>query len=80
MVLYIYKYIYIYIFTFFFAIYKMVDCEYSTNIYNVLNISIGTVMRNQEMLKFVLDHFKDRKISKHAVKNLLYQLRCVPDQ
>ena len=33
-----------------------------------LNISIGTVMKNQEMLKFVSDHFKTNKICKHAVK------------
>ena len=92
--IYIYIYIYIYIKKFFldlvyskeifycfcFAVYKMVDCEYSTNIYNVLNISIGTVMRNQETLKFVLDHLKNRKMCKHAVKNLLYRLRYVPDQ
>ena len=33
-------------FTFFFSIYKMVD---STDIYNSLNISIGTVMENPEI-------------------------------
>ena len=94
MIVDIYIYIYIYIkkfvldlvyskeifYCFCFAVYKMVDCEYSTNIYNVLNISIGTVMRNQETLKFVLDHLKNRKMCKHAVKNLLYRLRYVPDQ
>ena len=36
----------------------MVDSEYSTNLYKPLNINIGTVMRNPEMLKFVPDHFK----------------------
>ena len=34
-----------------FATYKMVDIGYSTNIYKSLNISIGTVMKNPEMLK-----------------------------
>ena len=40
---------------FWFSIYKMVD---NMDIYKSLNINIGTVMRNPEMLKFVLDHFK----------------------
>ena len=29
----------------------MIDSEYSTNIYNSLKISIGTVMRNPENVK-----------------------------
>ena len=29
----------------------MVDSQYSTNIYNSKNFSIGTVVRNPEMLK-----------------------------
>ena len=32
------------------------------------------------MLKFVLDHFKTKKMCKHAVKKLPYLLRHVPDQ
>ena len=40
-------------------------------IYKSLNISIGTVMRNPEMLKFVPDHLKTKKMCKHAVKNYL---------
>ena len=31
----------------------MVDSEYSAKIYKFLNISIGTVMRNPEIIKFV---------------------------
>ena len=31
------------------------------------------------MLKFVPDHLKTKKMSKHAVKKLLYLLRYVPD-
>ena len=42
-----------------------------------LNINIGTVMKNPEMIKFVPDHLK---IKKHAVKKLPYPLRYVPDQ
>ena len=40
-----------------FSIYKMVD---SMDIYKSLN-SIGTVMKNPEMLKFVPDHLKTKK-------------------
>ena len=35
-------------------------------------INIGTVMENPEMLKFVLDHLKTKKMCKHAVKKLPY--------
>ena len=49
------------LFFFIFAIYKIVDSEYSVDIYKSVNISIGTVMKNPEMLKFVLDHFKAKK-------------------
>ena len=58
----------------------MVDSEYIANIYKSLNISIGTVMRNPEMLKFVPDHLKTKKMCKRAVKRLPYPLRYVPDQ
>ena len=34
-------------------------------------ISIVTVMKNPEMLKFVPDHLKTKKICKHAVKKFL---------
>ena len=44
-----------------------------------LNISIGTVMINPEMLKFVPDHLKTTKMCKHVVKKLPYLLRYVPD-
>ena len=50
------------------------------DIYKSLNISIGTVMENPEILKFILDHLKTKKMYKNAVKRLLYLLRYVPDQ
>ena len=50
------------------------------DVYKSLNISIGTVMKNPEMLKFIPDHFKTKKMCKHAVKKLPYLLRYVPDQ
>ena len=42
-----------------FSIYKVVDViEIFRLLLKSLNISIGTVMKNPEMLIFVLDHFK----------------------
>ena len=58
-----------------FAINKTVDCECSTKIYKSLNISFGTVTRNPEMLKFVRDHFKTKKLCKHAVQKLPFVIR-----
>ena len=49
------------------------------DIYKPLNISIGTVMKNPEMLRFVSHHLKTKNICKHAVKRLPYLLRYVPD-
>ena len=46
----------------------MVD---SMDVYKSLNISIGVVMRNPEIIKFVPDHLKTKKMCKHAVKKLL---------
>ena len=50
------------------------------DIYKSLNINIGTAMRNLEMLKFIPDHLKLKKMCKHAVKKLPYLLRYVTDQ
>ena len=60
-----------------FSVYKIVDIM---NVYKSLNISIGTVMKNPEMLKFVSDHLKTKNMCKHAIKKLPYLLRYVPDQ
>ena len=40
------------------------------NMEKFLNINITTVMKNREMLKFVLDHFKTKIMCKLAVKKL----------
>ena len=42
------------------------------DVYKSLNINIGAVMKNLEMLKFVPDHLKIQKICKHTVKILPY--------
>ena len=58
----------------------MVDSEYSMNIYKSVRINIGTVMKNPEMLKFVLDHLKTKTMFKNAAKKLPFLIRYVPDQ
>ena len=41
------------------------------DIHNSLNINIGIVMKNPEMLKFVPDHLKTKKMCKMQLKNYL---------
>ena len=55
----------------------MVD---SLDISKSVNISIGKVIKNLEMVKFVSDRLKTKKLCKHAVKKLSYLLRYVPDR
>ena len=55
----------------------MVD---SMDISRSINISIGTVLKNPEMVKFVSDHLKTKKLCKHAVKKLPFLLRYVSDR
>ena len=79
---YIYKKNIVFVFSLFqtvflFSIYKMVDIM---DIYKPLNIRIGTVMKNSEILKFFPDHLKTKIMCKHAAKNLPYLLRYVSDQ
>ena len=58
----------------------MVDNECCINLCKFLDISIGTVMKNPEMLKFVPDHLKTKKMCKHPVKKLPFLTRYVPGQ
>ena len=46
----------------------MVDNEYSTDNYKSLKISIATMIKNLEMLRFVSDHFKTKKFLKLKLK------------
>ena len=46
----------------------MVD---SMDIYKPLNINIGTVTKNPEMLKFVPDHLEAKKCVRMQLKNYL---------
>ena len=57
-------------FLLFFSIGKMVD---SMNICKSLNINIGTVMKNPEILNFVLDHLKTKQfVSMQTKIHLIY--------
>ena len=51
----------------------------SMDIYESLNINIRAIIKNPEMLKFLPDHLKNKKMCKHAVKKLPYLLRYVLD-
>ena len=58
----------------------MIDSKYSMDIYKSARISIATVMKNREMLKFVPDHLKNKKMRKNAVTKLPLGIRYVSDQ
>ena len=49
----------------------MVDSAYIVNIYKSVKVSIGTVVKNPEMLKFIPDHLKTKTMCNLAVKNYL---------
>ena len=55
----------------------MVDSEYSAGNYKSSNISIRAKMKNSEMLNFVPDHLKTKKMCKYAVKKLSFVIRYV---
>ena len=44
------------------------------DVFMSLNISAVTVMKNPEILKFIPNHLKTKKMCKHAVKKLPYLL------
>ena len=48
----------------------MGDSEYSTEDYKTPKISIGAIMKNPEILNFVSDHLKTKKMCKHALRKL----------
>ena len=50
------------------------------DVYSSLNISIGTVMKNSEVLEFFPDHLKTKTMCKESVQKLPYVLRYVLDQ
>ena len=55
----------------------MVDSEHNMIIYKSIKISVGAVMNNLEILKFVPQHLKTKKI--RVVDNYPQALKFVPD-
>ena len=53
----------------------MFDSEYSPDNFKTLTISIGIIIKNPEMLKFIPDHLKTKNMCKNAVKNLPFVKR-----
>ena len=43
------------------------------DIYKSVKISIGTLMKNPEMSKFVLYLLENKKMCKHAVKKIIFR-------
>ena len=62
----------------------MVDSECSTKDCKSSKISIGAIMKYPDMSKFVPDHLKTEKMSKHEVKKLKlkkpFVIQYVPDR
>ena len=56
----------------------MVESEYSPDNYNNLKISIETIKKPQ-MLKFIPDHPKTKKMCENAVTKLPFLIMYVPD-
>ena len=61
-----------------FSLNKLVDSEYSADNSRSFKISIGAIIINQEMLRFIPDWLKT-KMYKIAVKKLLFVIRYVFD-
>ena len=52
----------------------MFESEYSANNYKSLKVSIRAIIKNPEMLRFVLNHLKTKKMCKHTVKKLPFEI------
>ena len=53
----------------------MVDSEYSPDNCKSSKISIGGIIENPQMLRFVSDHLKTVNMCKNAVKKLSFVIR-----
>ena len=58
----------------------MAESEYSRDNYKALKISIGTIIKNPEMAKFIPDHLKGNKMCKNAVKKLPFVIICKTEE
>ena len=61
---------------FFVNLYEMIEIENNPDNYQT---STETIIKNPEMLKFILDYLKTRKMCKSADKKLLFVITYVPD-
>ena len=60
--------------------YKIVESKNShIKNYKTLKISNGAILKNQEMLKLVPDHYNTKKMSKDVVKKLQFVIINVLD-
>ena len=57
----------------------MTESEYSPGNYTSLKISIAWIIKDPEILRFLLDHLKTKKICRYAVKKLPFVIRYVPN-
>ena len=55
----------------FFCLCKIADNENSPDNYKALKIGIGAMIKNLEILRFIPDHFKTKKMCKKISKNVL---------
>ena len=58
----------------------MVDTEYNTDNCKSSKTCIEAKMKYPEKLNFVPDYLKTKKMSKHALKKLLFVITYVPDR
>ena len=57
----------------------MVCGKNSPDNYKNLKISIGVIIKNQEMLKLVPDHLKTKSMCKNPARKLPFVITYVPD-
>ena len=57
----------------------MVDRQYNPDRYKSFKISIGSIIKIPEMLRFVSDHPKTKKVCKQVVKKCQFIIRHVSD-
>ena len=50
----------------------MIESENSPDKYKTWKISIRQIIKNPEMVKFVPDHFKTKKVCKNVIKKLSF--------
>ena len=58
----------------------MIDRENSLDNYMSLKISIGIIIKNPKMLRFVPNHLKTKNKCKDAIKKFLLLIRYVSDR